>query len=335
MFKNVRDLIFFGLLFGTAVNAGLVNDLWAQNYADDPHIAMSNGMRGESLVSARDIHLNGSTLTGSVMAGREVQASGCRIGGMIQAGRDVTLKSCPQVGGIMAGRGVTLWDTVVNRPVKAGRELYLKNSHLRADASVGGAVRLDGSTIDGVLQTGHSPLELDGSTVGSIRIQAGGGGNVWFSGGGVNVGNVLGHGNTVISGGSGIVSRNGVTTMHVDGSGMSSINGFTVKAANGQTTVITPENAIYVNGQKVSGEGPKTYVDYQATRPGAPLVQGKGWPEEVPPGDVSSLPGPTIILKNGSRVLGDITFEGLSGKVLLYDQSRITGRVIGGKVENL
>ncbi len=146
--------------------------------------------------------------------------------------------------------------------------------------------------------------------------------------------------------GSGIViGGNNTATVRVGSTGLSAINGFTVKGAMNQTTVITPEQSIYVNGRKVSGEGPASYQAYQAANPEAPTVYGPGWDPSVVSSSHKAATGNSkkkaenkpvvnvLELRNGSTVSGQVQFDSGYGKIVVYPGSQFLGKVVNGFVE--
>jgi hypothetical protein len=278
-----------------------------------------------------NVVLNGTTVDGHVLAGRGVDARQCTILGNLSAGRDVTLEGCHSVMSLFAGRSATLANSTIQKDVQAGRNLSLEDVVIHGNAEAGHNVTLNSATIDGTLSTATPLLILSRSTLNHIRFQVPRG-SVSISGNGV----IMGAGSVVSGNGVSITSMEGRTQVRIGNSGTSSINGYTIKGASGQTTVMTPDNSLYVNGSKVHGDSPETYAQYQEQHPEAPHVVGPGWIATGSSGDLPALPEPDQILelRDHSVVNGDITFEGGHGKIIVTAGSRFLGEVHGGTVEN-
>jgi len=265
-----------------------------------------------NVMVGRDVNLDGTTVNGNVMAGREVNAQQCHIAGSISGGSNVQAEHCASIGSIHAGRDLVLLHSHVEDQVNVGRNLRLTEAAVDGDATVGADADLNHAGIRGTLTIASPYLALHESTIGNIHVEEGNGSI-----------NVMGNGSSVI-----VNNNHNQSVIHVGDNATSSINGFTVRSGNGQTTVITPDNTIYVNGSKVSGNGPASYSDYQ----GAPWVEGPGWAAST--SSSSTAPQQVVELMAGSTVT-NITFDSGHGKVLLHSGAKILGSVQGGVTENL
>ncbi len=291
------------------------------------------------VVAGKNVQLNGTVVEGSVTAGRHVSGQGCMLNGKIRAGGSVSLKDCAEVQEIVAGKNVSLSGTRVNRDIKAGDHLILEDSQVFRNALSGGDVRLLNSMIHGELGTGGKHIQLENSTVQEIRAYGDGHtSSSVISNVGILSQSVIGNNSSIIQ------NQHGHRAMVSMGNqGLSSINGYTVKSQNNQTTVMTPEGAIFVNGQKVSGNGPDDYTEYQALHTDAPNVQGPGWGASAAHSSAHSsratldtiLDTITVELSGNSSVLGDIRFERIPGKVILHPGSKVQGNIYGGSVQRL
>jgi hypothetical protein len=200
--------------------------------------------------------------------------------------------------------------------------------------------KIQNSTITGQLTLSASTMNVKHSTVGSIQVEKNTSGNsVSFSTvrSGIFIGgNIIG--GNVISG-SGIQLGVGSTC---------NINGYNIQPNSAsQTTLTTPEGFIYVNGDKVYGDGPETYAAYKKQNPKAPSFSSPGWQDAglkekdkatgagnpAEPAKPKE-PDQVIFLEGNTVIQGDITFEGGNGKVVVGTGSTILGKVIGGIVEN-
>lgn len=266
--------------------------------------------------------------SGALSAGRDASCTACQMLGNMSAGRDIHLLHSPQVGAVSAGHDVTVQDSHVLGSISAGHGVALLQSTVQGNISTGHEADLQGSLVDGSLFQGGHHLRLIASTVGQ---------DVRFQG-------TQTSGQTVASYFAATGLQNGVSIVRVGEHSFSRLNGFTVQGAMNQTTVITPQQAIYVNGRKVSGDGPKTYTQYRQAFPMAPQVEGPGWqnnPAET--GTVTSRemkPGNEPVvnileLTGNSQVNGRVVFESGYGKVLLHPGSHLVGQVVNGTVEKL
>lgn len=242
-----------------------------------------------------------------VQAGHNVSGENCIVRGRLMAGHNVSLSGCQPVGDVMAGHDADIRHTQVLGDIKAGGLVRLRQAHVDGSVMIGGRANIAASTVGGSLYYGGERLVLHGSRVGGVRFEDGGS-----------------HGNSsFVASGSSIVS--------VSGGSVSMVNGYTVRSSNRETTVLTPENYLYINGRLESGSGPETYSGYRQIHAGAPMVQGPGW---IPGGgETGNEPAAVRTLELVDTVVeGDVRFEGGGGIVLLRGDSRVAGRVIGGKI---
>lgn len=264
---------------------------------------------------------------GALSSGRDVSCSACQISGNVAAGRNVSLAHSPQVGSIAAGHDVTVLDCQVLGSISAGHGASLSQSTVQGNLSAGHEADLEGSHVQGSLYQGGHALKLSASSVQR---------DIHFQGNSQQ---------SVMSGqNSQISTQNGYSTVRVGEHSLSRLNGYTVQGAAQQTTVITPQQGIYVNGRKVSGDGPKTYAQFREAFPLAPVVEGPGWSEDANSSATSavtqgkSLHQPefnVLELTNNSVVNGQVMFESGYGKVVLHPGSRLVGQVVNGWVEKV
>lgn len=288
-----------------------------------------------SAAAGRDISLNNTLVEGKLSAGRNISCQGCTISGAISAGRDVALSQCPQVYGIASGRNTDLRQTRVLNQISSGFDVTLQDTHVEQGIQAGNQFLASNSTVQGTISLGGRYAKLDHSTVGEVRflennnLYAGSGNHIHINSGNLFNGNVT-------------MNRNGASYVHVGIGSLSSVNGYTIKGAPQQTTLITPEQTIYVNGSKVSGDGPKHYSDYMANHPGAPNVQGPGWTDapvdshtEKADKKDSKTPVNVLEITNQSTINGQVVFESGYGKIIVHPGSQFNGKVINGTVEKL
>ncbi len=253
--------------------------------------------------AGRDLNLNGASIKDHLAAGRNVQCTDCYLQGKIAAGRDVVLTRSDITGSVAAGRSVMLEQVTATHNITAGRSLTLRDSHVSGKITLGGpSATLDHSTVGAVRFTGLGGFQSIGTN--NIQINANG-------------------------------SRASVVSM--GSNGMSSINGYLIKSSLSQTTLITPEQTVYVNGRKTSGAGPDDYEAYRLKTPGAPFLHAPGWTLQQASSSASERDSIEYVLEmmNGSTVEGPVVFEGAKGKVLLHGASLLRGEVINGTVEKL
>jgi uncharacterized Zn-binding protein involved in type VI secretion len=257
---------------------------------------------------------------GAMSAGRDVRCSACEIEGNVAAGHDVYLQHNPHVGSIAAGHDVTLLDSHVWGSISAGHGAVLLQSSVQGNISTGNEADLQASQVQGSLSQGGHHLTLDGSSVA---------GDIYFRGAPLPGGTSAQE--------SSVISQNGSSSVRVGGHSLSRVNGYTVQGAEQQTTLITPQQTIYVNGRKVSGDGPKTYAEYRDAFPMAPVVAGPGWTDGAPASPAYSASSRSVVsvleLSNNSAVNGQVVFESGYGKVILHPGSRFAGPVVNGRVE--
>ena len=284
------------------------------------------------------VTLNGTQVHGGVMAGHDISATGCAVQGTVLGGHDVTLDRCTGVQAVQAGHRLTLTGTNVSGDIKSGHGLALKEAIVEGNALSGHGAEVTNSEVRGTLHVAADQLALTGSTVGGIIVEV----PQFTSRYTANINqiamngmNIVGNGSTIVRGNNGIVVGRGGGSVTVGRNGTSNVNGFTIRSTGDSTTVITPDNTIYVNGKKVSGNGPKTYAEYDM----GPQIQGPGW---VSTGGNTSSPDPSlgmkeavVELKPGSRVLGDVTFRGGQGVVLLHPGAEMIGQVHQGRLKKL
>ncbi|WP_373531564.1 hypothetical protein [Vampirovibrio sp.] len=292
----------------------------ARQYASATDLQISS-QEIESASVGRDLMVHAVQVAGKLAAGRNITGTECTVLGNVSAGHNVLLESCPQVQSVSSGHDAAITRSQILNHVAAGHDITLHGATIEQRVSAGNQVVAETSIIKGLLSLGGHYAKLDDTTAVDI---------------------VFSEANNV-SNGSGIhIGGNNFSSVRVGSSSLSSINGFTVKGAMNQTTVITPEQSIYVNGLKVSGDGPKTYGEYQGKHPEAPTVHGPGWSNEAPkaapqtsgkPNKASQAVINTLELSSGSLVSGQVNFESGYGKVIVHPGSQFQGKVINGFVE--
>lgn len=306
-------------------------------YSSGLDVTLSSQTLSEA-AAGRDISLSNVVVEGKLSAGRNVACQGCTLSGSVSAGRDVILEQCPQVHSIASGRNAELRQTQVLSLVSSGNDISLQDVQVESDIHAGNQIQAGNSTIKGVLALGGHYARLDHSTAREVRFVENGSG---FQNSGNHINTIIGNGGSMH--GSTIISRGGTSSVHVGPGSLSSVNGYTIKGAVNQTTLITPDQAIYVNGRKVSGEGPSHYGQYLTQHPGAPMVQGPGWSMELASGKAddkvhkqdSKIPVNILELTNNSAIQGQIVFESGYGKVIVHEGSTFNGKVVNGTVERL
>ncbi len=292
----------------------------------------------DNAAAGRDIALDNVVVAGKLSAGRNISCQGCTVSGQVSAGRDIQLAQCPEVLGVTSGRNAEISQARILTRIASGNDVSLNDVSVENGLSAGNEVQAKNSSINGPLSLGGHYLKLDHSTTGHIRFH-----NddalTSFGDGNVVRGNV--HSNISIS-------RHGSSYVSVSHSSLSSVNGYTIKSDGGtsaqtaQTTVITPDQVIYVNGLKVSGSGPKTYAQYQSEHPGAPTVHGPGWNGENTADHQaadakrdSKTPVNILDVMNNSVVNGQVVFDSGYGKIRVYKGSQFNGKVVNGIVEKM
>jgi hypothetical protein len=180
---------------------------------------------------------------------------------------------------------------------------------------------LRNSHVSGQITLGGPNATLDHSTVGSLRFTGLGG-----------LQNIVGTNNIQINTNG---SRSSIVSMGSHGT--TSMNGYLIKSSPSQTTLITPEQTVYVNGRKTSGAGPDDYDAYRNQYPQAPFVHAPGWVlgQASSSASETDTEGYVLEMMNGSTVEGSVVFEGAKGKVLLHSGSVLRGDIVNGVVEKL
>lgn len=285
-----------------------------------------------SATAGRDMNLNDVTVDGHITAGHNLKCQQCTVSGNISVGHDIELEQCGQVKGIVSGHDATVVSTNVMSKMAVGHNLTLEHATLESGAHVGNQVIATDSTVKEPLLLNGNTVTLDHSTTGAITFAQPSGTTMSES--------ISGTGSILIQHGS-------YANVQVGTNSLTNLNGYTVKGAPSQTTVITPDQTIYVNGAKVSGEGPKTYEQYRQAHTGAPNIQGPGWIDNLSVADKphakqhmqdnpqSKVVINTIELTNQSRIDGDVVFESGYGKVILHPGSELNGKIVNGRVEHV
>lgn len=296
----------------------------------------------ESITTGRDAILKGTSVSGNIQVGRSLKAQHCRIQNQLTVGRDATLDHCTLVSNIQAGRNLILENTTVEHDVEAGRQLKLLNAVIKGNASAGGAVEIRNSKIGNTLSAAAPYLALHQATLNHLHLhQPYSAVQTQFSTP-VSRQTVFSNQGVVVTGrvhNSVLQHHGGKATVAVGAHSVSHVNGYTVKSTEQQTTVLTPHGAIYVNGHKVSGEGPAQYEQFRAAHSEAPSIEGPGWSSGA------LVTGHQKLQENGfvqivelfsnSHIQGNITFESGQGKVIVHPGSKFEGQVHGGTVDYL
>jgi hypothetical protein len=292
--------------------------------------------------SATDLELSSQDLL-SASAGRDILFNGVMVNGRVSAGRNVTCHDCTLSGGVAAGNDVQLEHCAQVHSVASGHNAALVASRILSHVSSGHDVSLDDVTVDNGLQAGNQVTALNSTMNGTVslgghyaRLEHSNAAEIRFEERGHSVISQGVYGGSVIVGGG----RSG-SHVSVGAHSLSSVNGYTIKGAPEQTTVITPEQTIYVNGRRVDGAGPKSYAEYRNGHPEAPEVQGPGWVEgsesgERPLQSRKNEKGPVVNvleLVNNSVVNGPVVFESGFGKIRVEKGSQFNGKVMNGTVE--
>lgn len=275
---------------------------WAESppaYRAGPDLTLTQVQLSGNLLSGRDLDCHDCTIQGRLLAGRDVRLQRSRVHSPLLAGRDIHLHQS-QSDKLVAGRNASLSHSQIYRDVQAGGNLSLMHSRIQGRITLSGPyMSLSHGLVDGPVRFEHR---------GALPHTSGG----------------LPHGRIVAS---------------LSGRGLSLINGYTIQAAGGQTTVITPQQSVYINGKKASGEGPSSYAQYMSQIANAPLIRGPGWPAEpngLPePSAQNDLPRYRLEIDSHSAVHGDIEFIGGRGQVVLHPGGRIQGQVLNGTVQRL
>ncbi len=314
-----RGLLLFTLILGIS-NLAMAE---GKHYSSATDLQLSAQNLG-SVSVGRDMQLHAVQVEGKLAAGRDVTCTQCEIQGGIAAGHNVLLEGCPQVGSISSGHNTEITGSQIANNIASGNDILLNGSTAAQRVSAGNQVLSENSTIKGLLKAGGHYIRLDHSQAADVLFSN----SNQLSMGGIQV------------------SGNSHSVVSVGASSLSSINGYTVKGAMNQTTLITPEQAIYVNGVKVSGEGSRFYADYRAAHVEAPVVEGPGWARELsmvapasskPKAQKLDKTPKTVVnvleLTNNSVVSGLVQFESGYGKIVVHKGSQFNGRVQNGIIE--
>ncbi len=335
--NNLLNFLLWGLIISTLQSPAFAQSDWSSQAFSSQDLSL--GATQVGMVSAGgDVTLAGTSVLGNVLVGREVHAQNCHVQGRLSAGRDIDLNHCDFVSSVQAGRNLKLIDSKVVHQAMAGLNLFLIDSNVEGNAMAGLNAVVQDSHIGNTLSVSTQHLVLTGSTVKNIHL---------FQ----SQNNMIGNGfsvnhSTVIIGPHNVYSNAGIVvgggTNHslvsVGPGSISSVNGYTVKGGGNNTTVITPDNVIYVNGIKVSGQGPKRYSNYQTQHPDAPSIGGNGWQNQNDTETQTAFsqePDQIVELEKNSTVTGNIVFENGHGKVLVHNGSIFSGTVAGGTVEKI
>jgi hypothetical protein len=331
----MRNRIFYAFL-GVSMLGFLLTAVYANSYVNefsDQDLNIGNEETGIVSVG-RDVNLDGTNVNGGVSAGRTIQARNCHISGNLSAGEDASLNNCTWLDTISTGRNLTLFNSTVNHDVSAGLNLNLFNTIIHGSASAAGEVTLENTHIDNTLAVAVPHLVLNKSTIATIRLTVPNSGGMIHSNNGVVI-NGSANG-SVISNSRVFIGNNENSSLVTVGSGsVSNINGYTVKANDTETTVMTPDNSAYINGRKVYGVDASCYTDYRQSHPEAPQIAGPGWQDQPSNAFASQAPMQIVELTNNSIVTGNIIFEGSRGKVIVRPGSLFKGNVEGGTVETI
>jgi hypothetical protein len=317
MFRFIQIALSLALITTLCITSASAR---TRHYASATDLQISS-QEIDSASVGRDLLLHAVQVEGKLAAGRNITCTECTTAGNISAGHNVLLESCPEVRGISTGHDAEVTRSHILNHIAAGHDVTLHGTTVEQRVSAGNQVMAESSVIKGLLSLGGHYARLDDSTATDI----------------------------VFSESAGVSSTSGIqiggqhaSSVRVGSSSLSSINGYTIKGAMNQTTVITPEQSIYVNGLKVSGDGPKSYSEYQSKHPEAPTVNGPGWSNESlkntstsfeNKGKVDKTVINTLEPSNGSVVSGQVNFESGYGKVVVHKGSTFQGKVVNGFVE--
>ncbi|MBY0405060.1 MAG: hypothetical protein K2X66_14260 [Cyanobacteria bacterium] len=209
-------------------------------------------------------------------------------------------------------------------------------------STVHGKVILISAIIKGSLTLASKHFKVNNSTINGItlKVPAEQKNNVTLSCGG-NV--TISYGNSIVVGPNAVIGgQNMGNVIKLLPGARIWENGFNVSATQTETSLITPDGTIYVNGDKVNGPGANTYAEFKKNNPKAPPLQGPGWKDEgvkhpkpdTPPVEVAKAPDQILELESQAIITGDIVFESGNGKLILHPGATFTGKVEGGVIEN-
>lgn len=309
-----------------------------------PMLVGTRILSDESFTSSGSVKLGAETISGSVNTGGGATLEGTTVNGSMNVAGQALLRDATVHGNVNAAGGLEAKNAHFNANVNSGGLAEVEHSVVEGNLNVGGQPKLDHSQVFGTFSTASDNVTVVGSRLKDIRITESGfnvsSNTRVFSNYGNNT-NIVG--NNVTTTTSTRISRSS-SHVSVGPGSVSNINGFKVTATPTETTVITRDGSIYVNGKKVHGSGPNTYGELRAQAPETPSIQGPGWQESPEvlgksnegQSSKKGLPATHIIrLTDNSEISGDIVFEGGQGKLIIEKGSVFTGKVEGGTVERL
>jgi hypothetical protein len=328
----MKKIIFVRILLLFLISSANYNLALAESYSSAQDLTLSS-QSVSTAAAGRDIVLSNVTVEGKLSAGRNIDCKGCTVAGSVSAGRDVSLEQCETVYSIASGRDTNLSQTKVASHISSGHNVQMSDVIVEKGLSAGNEVEADNSTINGLLSLGGHYLKLNKTTTDDIHFNDHA--NFNSSGNTIQV-NTHVRGNVTINQGH-------TSLVKIGTSGLSSVNGYTIKGTADQTIIITPDQTIYVNGKKVSGNGPKTYEQYMTEHPGAPTVHGPGWSSDQPDSPqkaegnkpTDKTPVNILDLMNNSVINGQVIFESGYGKIRVYPGSEFKGKVVNGTIEKV
>lgn len=304
------------VLCGSALSLGVLGLPCSASSVGSLDVQVQN--RTEAQVNAgRDVMLSTAQVTQSVNAGRDVLGTSSTVAGSLNAGRDVTLSASSVQGSLSAGRSLKINHVGIYGPVTVGENATLTHSNLFAPVTFAGHGVLDHARLSDSLTVGDTHLMVFDSQLKSIRV--------------TQTQSAL----SIQTNGVVVSSGSGRSTLQVGPGSQSLVNGYTVRATDTATVVITPDLLIYENGQLKGGRGPKTYADYLSQNPQAPWVKGPGWSAQLSESGASprdSESAPVVEVMGESVIDGDVVFEGPQGEVILHAPAKLLGQVVGGRL---
>lgn len=340
------------------------------------------------LMAGRNLTCSDCTIGGNAIAGHDIALERCEQVKSIISGHDTSLLSAQVLTTLSAQHNVSMDDVTIATGLQAGNEVSARRSNIKGPLVLGGhTLRLDRSKAETIRFASSSNANSitngqDGSVlINSQNVAASLSGNTFNATPdqetippslhqGILINGSANHAHIVNSGvvvGSNLIASTGSNIsaatvglgrgahISVGSSGVSSVNGYTVQGSAQQTTVITPDQCIYVNGRLVSGQGPATYGDYTGSHPGALQVQGPGWSQAMnsvttitatasttqnaaaQTGDSSTNASVVNVLElvNNSTVNGNVVFESGFGEIRVEKGSQFNGKVENGHVVRL